>query len=904
MLRLGLRWQFTLFIVFVVLGQSLANFYFGTTHLNNDIEQDALHQGRKEISRLSHTIEYLLNRQDLARVQEEIVALGTDPELKMLFLVSDQQQVLASIHRADIDDPLSKLMGMVPAEQVELIMHFMSYQPKPKRGEVRLTADHDHLIGIYPIDLPLEPEMLRSSRQGYLVMWRSLKETKYMATESLFHDLWPIIFVLVMLSLLLWGAIQLLVVDRLLRMARAAQAISKGDYDTRVAIKGQDELGRLGEVFDEMAQRVQYHVAQLEQARLESARSEAKYRRLVESLETDYFVYSVNTEGVFVYVSPSINNVLGYEQDEFLHFRGKYLTDSSINKGSLAYGEAGLKGKKQPSYEVEMWHKDGRRCILKITEVPVTQQGQVVGLEGIAHDITLQKQAYDSLQEAQHIAHIGNWEMDWIHGHLFWSDEVYRILGFAPQTISPSYRTFLRLVHLHDRDEILNKYRESIQSKDAFHYDHRIIRVSDKVVRYIHERWRHYWDSHGNIIRSVGTIQDITEQQQAAIQLEALQRYLQSVFDSMPSILVGVDAKCRIQHWNAQAEAQTGISESAALRQKVDKVLPILSGRMSQIGNAITNSQPHTLEKQRYLHRGELHFVDIVIYPLLMKSVVVGAVIRIDDVTERVLLEQVMMQTEKMMSIGGLAAGMAHEINNPLGGILQGVQNIQRRLSSDLEKNHEVAEQLGLDLNCLQKYLQQRQIPKFIDGVRAAGERASTIVNNMLQFSRKSVGEMEKVSLLSLLDSTLELASVDYDLKKRYDFRTIRIVKEYQPGLSPVPCIPSEIQQVLLNILRNAAQAMQARGTNELPQITVRVYESNGWQYIELEDNGPGMTEEVRHRVFEPFFTTRPPGEGTGLGLSVSYYIVHDEHHGRLIVESSVGKGTLFKICLPLQSGQ
>lgn len=270
------------------------------------------------------------------------------------------------------------------------------------------------------------------------------------------------------------------------------------------------------------------------------------------------------------------------------------------------------------------------------------------------------------------------------------------------------------------------------------------------------------------------------------------------------------------------------------------------------------------------------------------------------DITERRRMERLMVQTEKMMSVGGLAAGMAHELNNPLGGILQGIQNIQRRLSSDLDKNIEVSQELGLDLTRVQQYFEQRGIAKFLKGINDAGERAAIIVNNMLQFSRKSESELHPECINSLIDTALELAAVDYDLKKKYDFRQIEIIKEYDETLPAVACIASEIQQVLLNILRNAAQAL-FEGKVEQPRIIVRSNSKHDMVCFEVEDNGPGIDNETKEHVFDPFFTTRKVGEGTGLGLSVSYFIVSEEHSGTISVDSQPGKGATFRICLPVK---
>lgn len=396
---------------------------------------------------------------------------------------------------------------------------------------------------------------------------------------------------------------------------------------------------------------------------------------------------------------------------------------------------------------------------------------------------------------------------------------------------------------------------------------------------------------------------DIAARIKAQEELEHLRHYLQNIVDSMPSMLIGVDGEGLITHWNRQAEENSGISATEARGKGLTEVMPLLSAQMERVRQAIHERQPQHIARQVHSVNDENHYADITIYPLVANASV-GAVIRVDDITERVRMEEMMMQTEKMMSVGGLAAGMAHEINNPLGGILQGLQNIRRRLSADLKVNQEVASALGIDLDNVHRYMEQRQILHFMDEMADAGKRAGDIVTNMLQFSRKPELQLSQEDINGLVDRTLDLASVDYDLKKRYDFRQIEIVRDYDPTLPSVPCIASEIQQVLLNLLRNAAQALQRQQERqEPPRITVRTRRKDNAILIEVEDNGPGMDESVSARVFEPFFTTRPIGEGTGLGLSVSYFIIHDEHHGQMRVASQPGEGTTFLITLPLSNG-
>lgn len=377
--------------------------------------------------------------------------------------------------------------------------------------------------------------------------------------------------------------------------------------------------------------------------------------------------------------------------------------------------------------------------------------------------------------------------------------------------------------------------------------------------------------------------------------------YLKNIIDSMPSILVGVDPNGVITQWNVEAKKITGISPENAIGHQIKKIFPQVSKEMEKIRNSIQEKQPQKMEKVMTEMKDEIHYTDIIIYPLISNRVE-GAVIRMDDVTAKVRIEEMMIQTEKMMSVGGLAAGMAHEINNPLGGILLGVQNIFRRLSPNLPINTQIAQECGLDLIKLSNYLEKRNITSFLEGIQTSGERASTIVSNMLRFSRRSESKMTPINLANLFEKTIELAANDYDLKKKYDFRHIEILREYSQKFPEINCVETEIQQVILNLLKNAVQAIyENKDSDKKPQLILRLFKDGNMARIEVEDNGPGMDKDTCKRVFEPFFTTKDIDIGTGLGLSVSYFIITNNHKGTMAVSSTPGRGTKFIITLPFK---
>ncbi|UCE60584.1 MAG: PAS domain S-box protein [Phycisphaerales bacterium] len=415
----------------------------------------------------------------------------------------------------------------------------------------------------------------------------------------------------------------------------------------------------------------------------------------------------------------------------------------------------------------------------------------------------------------------------------------------------------------------------------------------DQLEETVTLRTRHLRESNEELQRE---IVDRRKAEEEALKLRAL---LKSMTDSMPSVLVAVDRQANVTQWNQQAEKATGLSAEQVLGKPLAEVFPQLPNQSERVYKAISTGQTQTELKVPSQREGETRYADITVYPLSGPGIE-GAVLRLDDITERVRIEEMMAQTEKMLSIGGLAAGMAHEINNPLGGILHGVQVIQKRLSPTISRNLEAAREAGADLQAIRAYLEQREILTFLTRIRESGERASKIVSNMLQFSRKSDAHLTPVDLAALIERAVELAASDYDLKKDYDFRQIKITREFAPDLPPVPAVETEIEQVVLNLLKNAAQAMQEIGGVKDRRISLRTGRVDEWAQIEIEDNGPGMSQEIRKRAFEPFFTTKGMGDGTGLGLSVSYTIVTTNHRGSMTVDSVPGAGTTFRIRLPL----
>lgn len=274
------------------------------------------------------------------------------------------------------------------------------------------------------------------------------------------------------------------------------------------------------------------------------------------------------------------------------------------------------------------------------------------------------------------------------------------------------------------------------------------------------------------------------------------------------------------------------------------------------------------------------------------------------DITERLEREETFNQSERMKTVGGLAAGMAHEINNPLASIIQSEQNIVRRLSPDFPPNRKEAEICNLDLDALSKYLGSRDINTFLENIRGAGKRIHEIVDKLMHISRLNKVEHKKEDLADLIEHATEMVVKEMAPTGSIDLESIKISKEFQVDMPMVKCERTELDLVVQSILANGIEMIgtgfKKKNIDHSPVLRIRLYEKSDFAFIEIEDNGPGISPENQKRIFDPFFSTRDTGKYIGLSLCVSYYIITQNHKGGLWVESQVDEGSKFIIKVPL----
>jgi two-component system, NtrC family, sensor kinase len=350
--------------------------------------------------------------------------------------------------------------------------------------------------------------------------------------------------------------------------------------------------------------------------------------------------------------------------------------------------------------------------------------------------------------------------------------------------------------------------------------------------------------------------------EQKALEIARLKDFSENIVESLNVGVLAVDLGGIVESWNTRMEQLFGVLRQDALGVRLDALLP--AELAAEIAARRDQEQITGIYKQRLQHQGKTLTMNVSITPLVSKSGEhIGRLLLFDDVTQRERMEEQMSQTEKLTSLGLLAAGVAHEVNTPLAVISNYIQMLAKQMPEG-DPRHSIIE----------KIVKQTF-------------RASEIVNNLLNFSRTGAAETTNIDVNKVVEDTLALVS--HPLKTAQ----IQVVKNLSEGLPAVRGSANKLQQVFLNLFLNARDAMPSGGILE-----VRTNAHNGSVEIEVVDTGAGIPREHIHRIFDPFFTTKASGRGTGLGLSVSYGIIK-EHAGKVDVRSAPGKGTSFHVEFP-----
>jgi PAS domain S-box-containing protein len=534
--------------------------------------------------------------------------------------------------------------------------------------------------------------------------------------------------------------------------------------------------------------------------------------------------------------------------------------------------------------------------VLELTLLAWTATSLIISIVTADHRRALQavsrererfRQLADNIDEVFWMADAGTDET------LYISPAYERVWGRSCQSLMDNPRSFIDAIHPEDRPRVVRHL--PIQTTGVpFETEYRIIRP-DGSIRWIHDRGSPVRDAAGQVKRYVGVAQDITERKRGEELLhQSLDRFQVLAAASFEGIVIHENE--RILDCNEQFAAIYGYERTELIGSPIAQL--IAQADKQSIFARIAEERELNVAYTAVRKNGSTFAAES-----RGRTISHGGrsvrIVAVRDITERVRMREIATQSEKMLSIGGLAAGLAHEINNPLAVMMQNAETVLRRVRSDSPRDRAAAGKSGTTIDAIRAYMKDQEILDMLESITRSGERAASITKNMLAFSQPRSSAMRVHHLDALINQTIELARNDPAMKKIFQSVPMEIETEFDTNLPPLPCHGSEVQQVLLNLLKNASQASVGVVS---PRIVIRARRENEWARIEVEDNGTGMPESVRQRIFEPFFTTKPPGEGMGLGLFVSYFIITHHHQGTICVNSNEGGGTRFDLMLPLQS--
>lgn len=444
----------------------------------------------------------------------------------------------------------------------------------------------------------------------------------------------------------------------------------------------------------------------------------------------------------------------------------------------------------------------------------------------------------------------------------------------------------------------ISRFRVSSESKN----DNNIIKFGS-VSYQMHSRpIRRHGKDQGTIV----TLYDITYLKEKTEfledELDSERSNLKTILHSLIDAVIAIDGNDKITLFNAAAEKLTELNRNEVLGKKINEILQLTT---DPEGHSIVENQKSLLEIQNdsqiiYLrsHKDNLFPVSISKSDLKNREgIQSGSVYTIKEMTSELQLREMIIHNEKMRSIGSLAAGMAHEINNPLAGIILSSKLLSNRLNKEAKSsstNLAIAEELDLSMEKIMQYMEKREIFRITESIIESSKKISLIVTSMINFS-KTEDVKNKYDLRKIMNDALT------SLTEENPVPNLTISCKYDELIPDLFCSKSKIELVFVNILKNGIYAMKQTNTTN-PELSISIKSNDRYLNIEIKNNGPGINSETKNRMFEPFYTTNNVGEGFGLGLSIAYYIINNEYYGSLEVDSTSTSGTNFKIRLPIKN--
>jgi PAS domain S-box-containing protein len=361
--------------------------------------------------------------------------------------------------------------------------------------------------------------------------------------------------------------------------------------------------------------------------------------------------------------------------------------------------------------------------------------------------------------------------------------------------------------------------------------------------------------------------------------LRSSEAYINSILRSLPLMLIGLNKENRITQWNHRAEEISGMASKSVLGQDLWEAYPSITISPQQIEQALDENKTLSI---KYSQRGQYHF-DITIYPLPGDGET-GVVILLDDVTQRVKNETMLIQRDKMSSIGEMASIMAHDINIPLRAIIKDVKEVRKDLTDE-----------PIDKEALREVLEDAVI---------RGQQATSVIDNLVNFSGGGGGEKSDLNMLDAIHHSVELANDVLSVMSGVRFKDIKVNIDCADDIPEIPYYVTEIQQVFLSLFRHSCYALgKVDDADHNPVINIEVTKFYDNLWVRIQHNGRGISLEEQKTIFEPYAADGDPNGNYNAGkrLSFAYFIITEQHQGQIAVTSAPDVGTTFHIQLPLK---
>ncbi|MFO0965852.1 MAG: PAS domain S-box protein [Gemmataceae bacterium] len=636
-------------------------------------------------------------------------------------------------------------------------------------------------------------------------------------------------------------------------------------------------------------------------------------RALFDAFDDAIFLH--DSDGHILEANPAACRRLGYTRDELLRLNTRDIDDPAFAAGFKDRLEAQLATKR---FRCEGRHrtKDGRLIPVDINTSVIQVQGKPVVL-AVMRDMTELKAAEEALRDSESLYHS---LVDCLPQNIFRKDRHGRVTFANKRYCETLSRSFAEVLGKTDYDlfppHLAAKYVEDdrrVMASGRFFEAVEEHRTPDGERLFVEVMKTPTYDAQGEVTGIQGIFWDVTERKLADERLaESERRYRQLAEATLDGVLL-TDDNGTVRLFNPAAERMFGYKAEEVVGQNVRLIIPETYQMLHDRGlrRFVETRQGRyigrTMEVQGLRKDGSEFPVEIA---LSVVSAGGGAPLQflgaLRDLSERNKMRSVVIQNEKLASIGLLSAGVAHEINNPLAFVGNNLVVLQRdvqgllalidlfeRCKERLKETDPPLHQAIAALEAEQDIAYTRDnLPRLLQRTRDGVDRVTRIVQSLRGLARTDAPKRHEVSLPDLIDNSLEI------LRGRFKRSGIEVRQDHDAN-PRLTCVSTQISQVILNLLVNAFQALEAHG-KEGGRIEVRTQREGEQMLLEVRDNGPGILPEHVRRLFDPFFTTKDVGEGTGLGLSICHNIV-TAHGGSIEVESPPGQGACFRVYLPLK---